>query len=476
MTIRASRLGGCAGVLLLAIGYGCSRELPPTGQIVLHVDTDAILPDPIGAPPDTTRLSPLVDRARFEVLVDGDARPISARDVVVDAAMFHERRVSFGIVPPASVTTVKARVLLFRADRVLADTLESGVTLETLVALPAVPAEGIVDVSVILHADDFGLKLGPLAPQPGSIGQSLVNTWHGGHRVPCSGGARPGEACVPGGAFFFGNPQFRGRTPSNDIYVERLVSLSPFFLDLTEVTVGDLRKALPQLSARGAPPPKAFSGRKDRGDFTDFCTWTEMAGERDGLPVNCVSWDTARAYCQELEKDLPTEAQNEFVTSGLGEEWAFPWGNDEPDCSSAVWGRGGIGVTSTDPQLCREPGSAGGPGFPGSGTSDRLGSNVLRNAGGEPVVDLGGNLSEWMLDRWGRPTDPFWDTIRPMADPVDDVASTFDVDSRVARGGSWQGTALTTRGGFRRRRPASPLDQQLDAFTGFRCARPGRGG
>src|SRR5262249_14272317 len=52
---------------------GCDRELPPRGQLVLYVDTDAIVAEPSRS--DDTVLSPLIDRARFEILVDGTAVP-----------------------------------------------------------------------------------------------------------------------------------------------------------------------------------------------------------------------------------------------------------------------------------------------------------------------------------------------------------------------------------------------------------------
>ena len=50
-----------AGVCMLAVAPvvvatagACDRELPPAGQIVLYVDTDAIVPSPAGSKPDPT--------------------------------------------------------------------------------------------------------------------------------------------------------------------------------------------------------------------------------------------------------------------------------------------------------------------------------------------------------------------------------------------------------------------------------------
>ena len=150
----------------------CDRELPPTGQIVLFVDTDA--PVPLGVPTgDRTRLSPLVDRARFEVLANDVALPGSSRDVVLDEGLLREQRLSFGIVPPASdPVSIKVRIRLFRADRVTSNEPPPGVTLETTVLLPPIADEGITELSVVLRTDDFGKGgkgrvIPPVAATPG---------------------------------------------------------------------------------------------------------------------------------------------------------------------------------------------------------------------------------------------------------------------------------------------------------------------
>ena len=50
----------------LVVLVGCTRSLPPRGQIVLYVDTDAIV---ASSNKDPKRLSTQVDRARFEILL-----------------------------------------------------------------------------------------------------------------------------------------------------------------------------------------------------------------------------------------------------------------------------------------------------------------------------------------------------------------------------------------------------------------------
>lgn len=456
-----------APFVLAMLAIACERELPPAGQIVLYVDTDAMVREPSGVTADSSALSPMIDRARFEVLRDGQPLPNSARDVPIDAAMLRERRVSFGIVPAPGVATAAVRVRLFRADRVLGPEPDPGVTLDTTVALPPVAADGIVELSVVLRTDDFGLRVGPIAAAPGPPARSLVGTWRGGRRVPCATGARPGEACVPGASFFFGNPEFRGRTTTSDISDERLVLVSPFFIDATEVTVDAFRKVWSELRGR-VPEPTTR-------EADPYCTWSQVPDpDGDRRALACVSWATADAYCRAVGKTLPTEAQIELVTSGAGEEWAFPWGNDEPDCAASVWGMAGIPTATLDAikrgaDQCRQSRTdRPGPLPPGRGLSDRITASVLRSAGGEEVQDLGGNLGEWVLDAWARPSDPYWSPVRPMIDPLNTTPNPAEAEMRPVRGGDWASTALTTRAGFRRRRVAG----EPSPLIGFRCARP----
>ena len=445
----------------------CSRELAPTGQFVLYVDTDAPVPQADGAG-DRTRLSPLVDRGRFEVLVGGVPVPGSSRDVPLDERLLREQKLSFGIVPSPSDPTLTVRVRLFRADRISSSEIPPGVTLDTTVTLPPISGDGITELSVVLHTDDFGKAIGPVPAASGRPAASLVGSWRGGHHVPCGAPPGEGQVCVPGGAFMLGDPAFRGRS-SADVVEERLVWVSPFYIDRTEVTVGAFR-AHP--AGAIAPTPNGTSAATE----SFFCTWTDLpnatvngVADNDRLPLNCVSWDTARAYCVARGADLVTEAQIEYVSSGLGEEWAFPWGNDEADCKGAVWGRAGqVGTTYTaGSDTCRTASSSW-VAFPGSGTRDRF--NPTGDAADPDVVDLAGNLSEWALDAWSRQSEPFWTRPLPMIDPVATFPSTLD-SGHTIRGGTWPRTVLDTRAAYR----AVRAPGEFAATIGFRCARRATG-
>lgn len=460
MTLRDAGL--CCAAATVAIATSCTAStLPPRGQVVLYVDTDAIVAPARAASVASPLLAPQVDRMRVEVFGAGKPLAGAARDFPIDADAMRERRIAFGVVAPAGDASVSVRVRLFRADRVLSDEIPRGVALDTTVTLPPVGEEGIVEASVVLRADDFGRVLGPLPATIGRGDGSIVGTWRGGRRVGCAELPRDGEACVPGGAFFFGDPALRGRTFDNDIADERLVWLSPYYLSATEVTVSAFRSRWAELSPSGVAAPKV----------DPLCTWSVDAGDTEALPLNCVSWDAARAYCRALGGDLPTEAQFEYLASGLGLERAFPWGDDEVDCAGAVWGRdrdGAFAPNLGEPfKPCLERGGVPGVAFSDFARRDRISTSPSGGSGAE-VRNMGGNLSEWSLDAWHGSTDGAWSGRSLMTDPVAVAAAGGDGSFKAVRGGAWPYSVLATRAAYRRRRAAA--DARAD--VGFRCARP----
>ena len=455
--------------------FGLAPACAPSGQLILYIDTDAPVPPEPGTLPDPMRPPALFDRLRIEVLHDG--QPIGGADAVNDFAVdergFREGLVSVGIAPPIDDPTVSVRVTLFRGDR-----LQNGVppqlsSLRRTVRLPPIDAAERRGLTVILHVDDVGQPLGepdPLdADLDGPPGSSLVGSWPGATVVPCASAAPPGQACVPGGAFWFGDPALRlsfvGLNPPSD---ERLVVISPFFIDTQEVTVGAFRVKWAKLGGRYMPLLRDLS--QDPTSPKTGCTWTDPASGDEELPINCLPHDTAQLYCRAVGGQLPTEAQLEFVSSGRGRELGYPWGNDEPSCADAVWGlgRGGgaMSAVSNADDSCRASTSLGGVHHAGSARLDRLSLVDPVSQSTVEVLDLAGNLSEWTRDRWSRLDEPFWHATGVLHDPLADRPSDADPSLLwVERAGSWTDVPYELRAAFRQGAP-----EAASYAVGFRCA------
>jgi formylglycine-generating enzyme required for sulfatase activity len=246
--------------------------------------------------------------------------------------------------------------------------------------------------------------------------------------------------------------------PGHDANHPRLVVLSPFLLGTTEVTVAEYRGAGGRFAAN------AWSGRSEGNSFLDFCTYTRAPGPRDAFPINCVTWENARRWCAERDALLPTEAQYEYAAGGsLGR--TYPWGEDQPICSDAVFARVGWGLFQDSLATCRPPEPPGGSLPPGSGARDR----VFMPTG--TLLDLAGNVAEWSLDSWNRSEEPCWNTRGVLYDPLCIEPESLDgLSLRAVRGGDWLVSSGQLSRSARKFAPGSPLF--VSPKVSFRCARP----
>jgi len=181
------------------------------------------------------------------------------------------------------------------------------------------------------------------------------------------------------------------------------------------------------------------------------CVYTREPGESDALPVNCLSWQRARAFCKKVGKRLPSETEYEYA-AGARASRAFPWGTDLPACADAV--HGGVACTErTTPVIA------------GMGARDRV---LL---GGGEVVDLAGNLRELVADRFRRGDEACWgDGV--FVDPVCEPAPPDTVVVRSVRGGAYRDDGTLLRAALR----TSIADERfaVSELVGFRCARDAR--
>jgi len=478
--------------LLLTL-FACRDEkLPPAGQVRLHVMTDAILPLRAGeAALDNSVLTPppLFDRLRIDLFRPGEREPCAgcSRELEIDETTVNEGRASIGLTPRPGVAGYRARVRIYRARSAPSSDPPTHVVIEQVVALPVVAEEGIVDATVTLRTDDLGKPKGTLEQpnpvEPGRPQSKLAGTWPAAKRVDCKDPPPPGEVCVPGGAFWMGDPStLSGSQYSDDPQRFKLVVVSPFYMDSTEVTVREMRAsgvALPDSVAVTVvlPGGGTFDLPGDPMLLSPLYTadiapyhWCNYRTDADGatrdgvllddLPVNCVTQPRALSYCQAKGADLPSEAQFEYVAGGL-ESRPFVWGGDDPSCSDAVWGRAGVGRLRVLWANCRADKAEGGALPPRSGARDQL---TLPTG---TIYDILGNVVEWSKDTWARSTEACW-SFSLAKDPVCTTPSPTTLNRFTLRGGAWGYPGLTLRATFRQE---SAGIENFGAFAGFRCAR-----
>lgn len=142
----------------------------------------------------------------------------------------------------------------------------------------------------------------------------------------------------------------------------------------------------------------------------------------DDQPVVCVDWEQAEAFSKWVGGRLPSEAQWEYAARSAGKNWAYPWGDAQASCETAVISEGGPGCgnSSTWP-VCSKP----------------------KGNTAQGLCDMAGNAWEWTGDGYhasyeGAPADgSAWDNP--------------DVNRRVDRGGSWFFGSDFARSAFRDR-------------------------
>jgi sulfatase modifying factor 1 len=250
------------------------------------------------------------------------------------------------------------------------------------------------------------------------------------------------EVCVMGGGFVIGGRDSAVGETLTDALPERAAFLSSFLMDRYEVTVGRYRQAL----SSGMAPVLIGPGT--------YCKWTDQPGSNEEYPLNCVTVDGARAFCEFAGGRLPTEAEWEYAATEAGRAFKshFPWGDREPACADVDYGR----MSNTGcPQFA--------PGPTAVTSYERDGGDVT-TATGPTIVGLGANVSEYVGDSFAPYASNCWLAVS-LVDPACHAQ-----DSRATlRGANYaQGVAQV-----RSTRRQTYTSDSLSDEVGFRCVRPG---
>ena len=289
----------------------------------------------------------------------------------------------------------------------------------------------------------------------------------------CASSVVPGNAT---GATMAGAPFFRSYDVATDGMYPNMgfpATVSDFRLDTYEVTVGRFRAFVNAGLGTQASPPAQGAGAHlqidgsgwDQGFNSSltastsaliaavkcnatYQTWTDAPGANESVPMNCITWYEALAFCIWDGGYLPTEAEWNYAASGGSEQRAYPWS-------------GPAGATAIDCSYANHfvDNPAGTYCVNGmTGAANRVGSESPKGDGKFGQSDLGGNVFEWNLDWY---VDPY------PTSSCDDCANLTAATNRVARGGSYLGQAFSMRLGFH----GGILPSGRFNATGVRCAR-----
>lgn len=427
------------------------RVLPPRGQLVVHLDTDAPLALEPGAARDGATPLPLFDRARVDILrADGSAGCAECvRDFAIDRAMLEQRRISFGITADVQ-QPLSMRVRLFRGTRERGGVPQPDATIDRVFALPAIGTEGIVAATAFLSLADVGKGPNeePLALATGAPGAVRVHP--AVVRRACASASEPGEVCIRALAYWMSDPRITPPSASDRAYPERVVALSPFWIDDREVTVASMRAS--GVVKNGDPTR--------RSPESSSCTYTDEASNAEDLPVTCASHATAAEYCAAKGARLPTEAELEALQGGL-ESRRFVWGEDDPECEDMVFARLDPRKLAAGDAVFTATCSSIGIGPTRAGTARR---DVLEIDGAR-IFDIGGNVAELVADV----AAPFPSECWPGGLLVDPLCEKSKSTARIARGASYAVPAAFARSTTR----TSVAATARLADLGFRCVRPG---
>lgn len=275
---------------------------------------------------------------------------------------------------------------------------------------------------------------------------------------------------VEGGDYFRGFDRASDSNSGNTLFP---ATISPFRLDKYEITVGRFRsfiegnhgtQANPPAVGAGANPYFANSGwdatwdqflPKTKEDLMMILdcgiggvhtpTWTNAPRSNENLPINCISWYEAMAFCAWDGGFLPSEAEWNYAATGGSQQRAYPW-SDPPSFTTML-------DASYASYNCIEDGTAS------CAFTDILpvGSKPKGN-GRWQQSDLGGNVTEWVMD-WGE------NFVNPCTNCV--YLGAHPDGEKELRGGSWFLDPAQLRTGHRLTAP--PGENEID--RGARCAR-----
>jgi formylglycine-generating enzyme required for sulfatase activity len=176
--------------------------------------------------------------------------------------------------------------------------------------------------------------------------------------------------------------------------------------------------------------------------FPPSDTWTNAVDKNENLPLNCLNWYEAYAFCIWDGGFLPSRTEWNYAAAGGSEQRVYAWGDAPLNVDYAIYN-------------CYYGAGPFGNNCLGVGNIAPVGS-VPSGRGLWGQLDLTGNVYEWTLD---------YLAAYPL--PCQDCASTATGSLRIVRGGGFSSQPTEIQNAWLYKGPP----ESVHADVGMRCAR-----
>jgi len=222
---------------------------------------------------------------------------------------------------------------------------------------------------------------------------------------------------IPSGSFLMGTTEDSEFKPQEEM-PQHNVYLDGFWIDKVPVTIAQYKQCVASGKCFAIVTQSIFP-EYNNPDYAEH-------------PMTYVNWDSASIYCAWVGGQIPTEAQWEKAARGTDGR-LYPWGNEPPDASLLN--------------------------FNNIFRSTTIVGSFMKGASPYGVLDMAGNVREWVLDWYG---DTYYKD-SPLVNPGGPDGGI----KKVLKGGAWDDPWIYVRSASRLTHvPDSPGNNR-----GFRCVR-----